>query len=107
MVDLSTYGRSPEGTTEGMTKLFMYMYYVYFLKSLRNDDLYIGSCADLNKRLKRHNNGLVKSTKAYRPWKLLGCEEYKTRNEAIKRERFLKSGQQREILKKKYGQVAK
>ncbi len=77
------------------------MYFVYFLKSSANGDLYVGSCADLDARLRRHNGGLVKSTKPYRPWQLLGHEEYNTRSEAVRRERFLKTGQQKEILKKK------
>ena len=83
------------------------MYYVYFLTSLTNQDLYIGSTENLEKRVILHNDGRVKSTKAYKPWKLSDYEVYNTRSEAIKRERFLKTGQQKEILKKKYGRVAK
>ncbi len=79
-----------------------FMYYVYFLKSLENNDLYIGSTENVNNRLKKHNNGQVKSTKFYRPWQLLDFETYDTRSEAVKRERFLKTGQQKELLKKKY-----
>lgn len=78
------------------------MYLVYYLKSLQNNYIYIGSCENIAKRLKRHDNGLVKSTKAYRPWKLLGYEKFYSRNEAVRRERFLKTGQQKEILKNKY-----
>lgn len=83
------------------------MYYVYFLKSLKNKDLYIGSTENLAKRINLHNVGKVKSTKSYRPWGLLGYEEYNTRSEAVKRERFLKTGQQKELLKRKFGLVAK
>ncbi len=83
------------------------MYYVYFLKSLKNGDIYIGSTEDVSNRLKRHNDGKIKSTKFYRPWQLLGFEIYSTRGEAIKRERFFKKHQQKEIVKKKYGAVAK
>ncbi|MEK7520721.1 MAG: GIY-YIG nuclease family protein [Patescibacteria group bacterium] len=82
-------------------------YCVYILKSIKNDDVYIGSAASLFNRVKLHNAGRVKSTKAYRPWKLLGYEEYASRSEAVKRERFLKNHQQKEIIKKKYGLVAK
>ena len=78
------------------------MYYVYFLKSSKNNDLYIGSTENVENRLQRHNDGKVRSTQFYRPWKLLGQEEYLTRSEAVKRERFLKTGQQKEILKEKY-----
>ena len=78
------------------------MYYVYFLKSLTNNDLYIGSTVELENRVNLHNDGKVKSTKPYRPWQLLGCEVYNSRSEAVRRERFLKDHQQKEILKKKY-----
>ncbi|MEK7640707.1 MAG: GIY-YIG nuclease family protein [Patescibacteria group bacterium] len=83
------------------------MYSVYFLNSQKNNDLYIGSTEDIENRLKLHNSGRVRSTKSQRPWKLLGYELYNSRGEAVRRERFLKSHQQREILKKKYGLVAK
>ena len=77
-------------------------FYVYFLKSLRNNDLYIGSTENLEKRVMLHNSGKVRSTQFYRPWQLLGQEIYNTRSEAAQRERFLKSHQQRELLRKKY-----
>ena len=79
------------------------MYVVYFLRSTKNNDLYVGSAENVKKRLARHNGGLVRSTKAYRPWELLGFEEYATRGEAVQKERFYKSHQQKEILKRKYG----
>ena len=83
------------------------MYFVYILKSLKNNDIYIGSTENVIKRFNLHNKGKVKSTKAYRPWQLLNKEEFNSRSDAVKRERFLKTGQQKEILKRKYGHVAK
>ncbi|RJQ29876.1 GIY-YIG nuclease family protein [Candidatus Parcubacteria bacterium] len=83
------------------------MYYTYILRSLKNNDLYIGSTADVNKRLALHNSEKVRSTKAYSPWQLLQCEEFSLRADAVRHERFLKSHQQKEILKRRYGQVAK
>lgn len=83
------------------------MYYVYFLESLKNRDIYIGSTENLEKRVSSHNAGKVKSTKFYRPWKVLGYEIYNLRSEVVRRERFLKTGQQKELLKEKYGHVAK
>ncbi len=87
------------------------MFYTYFLKSLANGDIYIGSCENLTTRLRRHNSGRVKSTKGYRPWQLLGYEEYTTRGEAFKREKFYKQAEQRSLLKIKFhklpGAVAK
>jgi putative endonuclease len=78
------------------------MFYVYILKSLKNNDMYIGSTADVKKRLTLHNFGKVKSTQFYRPWQLLEYEVYNSRSAAVRRERFLKSHQQKDILKKKY-----
>lgn len=83
------------------------MYYVYLLKSLKNGDLYIGSTENIDNRIKLHNSGKVKSTKAYRPWTLLETRKFNIRSEAVKIERLLKTGQQKEILKRKYGLVAK
>ena len=78
------------------------MYYVYFIKSLKNKDLYIGSCENVETRIQKHNNGYVRSTKAYRPWKLMGQETFITRGEAVRREKFLKTDQQKELLKTKF-----
>jgi len=83
------------------------MYFVYILRSLKNNDIYVGSAEDIAKRFDLHNKGRVKSTKAYRPWELLNKEEFNSRGDAVRRERFLKTGQQKEILKRKYGHVAK
>jgi putative endonuclease len=77
-------------------------YYVYILKSFKNDYIYIGSTADIYIRVKRHNQGKVKSTKGYRPWRLLEYQEFDSRSDAVKHERFLKTGQQKEFLKNKY-----
>lgn len=78
------------------------MFYVYFLKNFKNDDLYVGSTEDLERRLHMHNLGKVKSTRFYRPWKLVDYEEYETRSEAVRMEKFFKTGQQKELLKIKY-----
>ena len=82
-------------------------YFVYFLKSSKNGTMYIGSTQNVEKRVMLHNSGRVRSTKAYGPWELLGQEEFTSRSEAFRREHFLKEHQQRELLKKKYGLVAK
>ncbi|MEK7598498.1 MAG: GIY-YIG nuclease family protein [Patescibacteria group bacterium] len=82
-------------------------YLTYVLLSLKNGDLYIGSTENINNRVELHNKGRVKSTKAYRPWKLMESHRFDSRSEAVKFERFLKSHQQREEIKRKYGQIAK
>ena len=82
-------------------------YFVYVLVSLQNNDLYIGNTANIKSRLTLHNSGRVRSTKGYKPWKLLETREFASRGEAVRMERFLKDHQQKEILKKKYGAMAK
>lgn len=77
-------------------------YFTYILKSQKNKDIYIGSCENVLIRLHRHNAGKVKSTKGYKPWDLLEYKEFNTRSEAVRYERFLKTHQQKEIIKRKY-----
>ena len=82
-------------------------YYTYILLSQKNGDIYAGSTQNVQIRLSLHNQGRVKSTKGYRPWKLLEFTEFDNRDDAVIHERFLKNHQQKETLKKKYGLVAK
>jgi putative endonuclease len=69
----------------------MIKYYSYILKSISHHRYYFGSTADLQKRLKEHNKGKVRSTKAYAPWVVHYVEEHDHKSEAIKRELFFKS----------------
>ena len=52
---------------------------------------YIGQTNDIDKRLRAHNHGNVRSTKAYQPYRVIHAEAFESRTEAIKREHFLKS----------------
>jgi putative endonuclease len=67
------------------------MFYVYVLKSLVNNRYYFGHTNDINSRLRKHNNGDVRSTRKFRPWMLLGFEVYEKRNDARWREHELKN----------------
>ena len=78
-----------------MVKIF----YVYVLKSLKNGRFYTGSTNNIERRLFEHNNGQTKYTSLTTPFELVYKEEYKTKLEASRRERFLKTGKGREILK--------
>ncbi len=79
-------------------------YWVYILQSESTGKLYTGQTSDLEMRIKRHNvdeSGSRRYTyKQNGPWRLRHHEEYATRSEAMKRERFLKSGQGREWIQK-------
>ena len=76
-------------------------YTVYLLKSKTTGKHYTGQTEDLERRLKEHNAGLLgKSTKGKGPWDVIYKEEYKTRSEAMEREKYLKTGAGRDYLKK-------
>ena len=81
------------------------MYYVYILISKKDGQFYVGQTNDLSRRLWRHQQGYVRSTRHRRPLELLFYEEYETRSEAMKREKFLKSGAGHEYLKKKLAEA--
>ena len=66
-------------------------YYVYILKSKKNDNLYIGFSSDLKRRFQEHNRGLNFSTKADKPWQLIHYEAYLNKNDAVRREKYLKT----------------
>lgn len=66
------------------------MHYVYILKSLKDLKLYIGYTNSIVKRLKKHNDGKVRSTEFRKPLILVYCEAYRTEEEAREREKQLK-----------------
>ena len=68
------------------------MYFVYILKSLKNDSLYIGCTSDLKKRFNEHNSGKSLATKPFGPYKLIFYEAFINRIDAKNREEYLKSG---------------
>ena len=72
---------------------------VYAIKSLIKDYLYVGMTNDLERRLKEHNNGENRSTKAYRPFVLIYSEEFPDRTKARIKDKYLKSGVGKEFLK--------
>ena len=75
------------------------MYFVYAIRSEKDSRIYVGLSTNVNKRIKEHNAGYVFSTKGFRPWKLIYKEELINRKEARKREKYLKSGVGKELLK--------
>lgn len=75
-------------------------YYVYILKSLKNDSLYIGYTSDLKKRLKKHNEGLNLATRPFTPYKLIYYEGFLNRIDAKNREIYFKSGYRRSSINK-------
>ena len=66
------------------------MHYVYILKSMKFNEIYIGYTSDLRNRFKEHNEGKSQSTKRYMPWKLVYYEAYSTEDDARNRKFQLK-----------------
>jgi putative endonuclease len=77
------------------------MFYTYVLHSAKFNRFYVGHTQNLEDRLNEHNTGRTKSTKFYSPWKLVYYENFSTRDEAIKREMYFKTGSGREFFKNK------
>lgn len=69
----------------------MKFYYVYVLKSLHKDFLYIGHSTNLNRRFNEHNSKEELSTKHYAPFDLIHYEAYKNLKDAKRREGYLKT----------------
>lgn len=73
------------------------MFHVYVLRSSKTGRRYVGSCEDLDKRL-RHNLGHSKATRHGMPWTLVHSESFSSRDEAAEGERYYKSGRGRDEL---------
>ncbi|MBU9888402.1 MAG: GIY-YIG nuclease family protein [Candidatus Omnitrophica bacterium] len=79
----------------------MIKYFVYVLYSLKDRKLYIGQTdRDPEVRLAEHNKGDTPSTKGRRPLDLVYYEMYRDKQDALSREKFLKSGSGHRYLKK-------
>ena len=76
------------------------MYCVYVLRSLKDARYYIGYTDNLKRRLQDHNRGKSKSIKHRGPFELVYSEKAATKQEAIFRERQIKSYKGGEAFKK-------
>ena len=76
------------------------MFTVYAISSLRSNYIYVGFTKDLKDRVRRHNHGYEKTTRPFAPFDLLYSEETETREIARKREKYWKSGEGKEKLRK-------
>ena len=74
------------GRGEGRRK----MYWIYILKSSKDNNYYVCQTNNIRLRLDRHNSGQVKSTKRRLQFELIFKKEFNTRSEVIKIEKRLK-----------------
>lgn len=76
------------------------MYKVYAIRSKVDGRVYVGMSKNIFNRLKQHNSGQIKSTRPFRPWKIIFQEECgESRIIARKKEKYYKSGCGKEFLK--------
>ena len=69
----------------------MNFYFTYLLLSEKDGKFYVGYSKDLNVRFEQHQKGLVSSTKHRRPLKLIYYEACLSQQDALKREKYLKT----------------
>lgn len=77
----------------------MQKHYVYVLRSLADQQLYVGLTHNLSARLETHNAGLVASTKKRVPLELVYWEGCLNRSDAAQREKYLKTAWGKRYLK--------
>ena len=67
------------------------MYYTYVLRSEKDYKFYVGYTKDLKLRFEIHCKGQVESTRDRRPLNLIYYEACLNKNDALRREKYLKT----------------
>jgi putative endonuclease len=75
------------------------IFYVYAIRSLSRNYIYVGMTNNIERRIKEHNQGENKSTKAYKPFVLIYSDVQPDGISARTKEKFLKSGIGKEFLR--------
>ena len=75
-------------------------YHSYVLRSLKNGLLYKGSTSNIENRIKDHNAGRVTFSSKHTPWEIVILELHDSMRNAMKREKWYKTGVGREWIKK-------
>jgi putative endonuclease len=78
--------------------------FVYILRSVSNPGRhYVGSASNIEARLGFHNAGLSPHTRKYRPWRIVVALEFPSEEQAVRLEKYLKSGSGRAFAKRHFG----
>ncbi len=72
---------------------------MYVLRSESDSGFYVGFSTNLRARLRQHQEGASIATSHRGPWKLIYYEAYLNQEDALGRERYLKSGSGRRFLR--------
>ena len=92
-------GSAKGGPAFGWGCLVKSMFNIYVLRSRKNNKRYVGCTSKASEiRMREHNSGTDDWTRHNGPFDLLYTEQHKTKAEALRREKFLKSGQGRKLL---------
>ena len=75
-------------------------FYVYILKLYNKNQFYVGRTSNLQRRVKEHLSGKVKSTKSLeqKP-RLIFYEAYLSKADSIRREKYLKSTKGKRVVR--------
>ena len=77
--------------------------FVYVLRSdVDPTQHYVGITTDVDERLEGHNHGPSGYTRAHRPWSVVVSLEFPTERQAVRFERYLKSGSGRAFAKRHF-----
>jgi putative endonuclease len=66
-------------------------YYIYVLRSSKDNNFYVGFTEDLKSRFKEHSSGNVISTRERRPLEIIYSEACLSKKDALHREKYLKT----------------
>ena len=75
-------------------------FFVYILQSVKDFSFYVGQCDDLDRRMSKHFDEFSKYTASKGPWRLVYFELLKSRSEALKREKEIKSKKSRKYIER-------
>jgi putative endonuclease len=78
---------------------YIYMYYVYLLRSKKDGKIYTGFTKDLKRRMYEHLNGKTQTTRRMGDIYLLYYEAFGNEQDAQEREKYLKTTQGKRTVK--------
>lgn len=79
------------GNTNKYNSSPMRFWYVYVLRSKKDNNFYIGSTNDVKRRLKEHQQGKNTSTAKRLPVELIYFESHRSKEDALRREKYFKT----------------
>lgn len=66
-------------------------FYIYVLRSMKDNNFYVGYTEDLKSRFEQHKKGQVVSTRDRQPLEIIYSEACLSKTDALHREKYLKT----------------